>query len=123
MEHQSDNTQHIERANNDDSFEIFKPKILMAIDKIKGKKKRADIDAIHNFIVQADATNIDKNTIKDFITQLAAQKVLIKKNISQGNESYHKTPTEEDLTQLPRHSLRTPIKENFNKTSEVESWT
>ena len=123
MEHQSDNTQHIERANNDDSFEIFKPKILMAIDKIKGKKKREDIDAIHNFIVQADATNIDKNTIKDFITQLAAQKVLIKKNISQGNESYHKTPTEEDLTQLPRHSLRTPIKENFNKTSEVESWT
>ena len=123
MEHQSDNTQHIERANNDDSFEVFKPKILMAIDKIKGKKKREDIDAIHNFIVQADATNIDKNTIKDFVTQLAAQKVLIKKNISQGNESYHKTPTEEDLTQLPRHSLRTPIKENFNKTSEVESWT
>ena len=123
MEHQSDNTQHIERANNDDSFEIFKPKILMATDKIQAKKKRADIDAIHNFIVQADATNIDKNTIKDFITQLAAQKVLIKKNISQGNESYHKTPTEEDLTQLPRHSLRTPIKENFNKTSEVESWT
>ena len=123
MEHQSDNTQHIERANNDDSFEIFKPKILMATDKIQGKKKRADIDAFHNFIVQADATNIDKNTIKDFITQLAAQKVLIKKNISQGNESYHKTPTEEDLTQLPRHSLRTPIKENFNKTSEVESWT
>ena len=123
MQHQSDNTQHIERANNDDSFEVFKPKILMAIDKIKGKKKREDIDAIHNFIVQADATNIDKNTIKDFITQLAAQKVLIKKNISQDNESYHKTPTEEDLTQLLRHSLRTPIKENFNKTSEVESWT
>ena len=40
MEHQTDNTQHIERANNDDSFEIFKPKILMAIDKIKGKKER-----------------------------------------------------------------------------------
>ena len=58
MEHQTDNTQHIERANNDDSFEIFKPKIL--IDKIKGKKKRADIDAIHNFIVQTDATNTIK---------------------------------------------------------------
>ena len=44
----------------------------MAIDKIKGKKKRADIDAIHNFIVQADATNIDRSTIKDFVTQLVA---------------------------------------------------
>ena len=121
MEHQTDNTQHIERANNDDSFEIFKPKILMAIDKIKEKKKRADIDAILNFIAQADATNIDKNTIKDFVTQLVAQKLLIKKNRSQGNESYHKTPTEEDLPQPPRHSIRTTTKENFNKTSEVES--
>ena len=121
MEHQTDNTQHIERANNDDSFEIFKPKILMAIDKIKEKKKRADIDAILNFIAQADATNIDKNTIKDFVTQLVAQKLLIKKNTSQGNESYHKTPTKEDLPQPPRHSIRTTTKENFNKTSEVES--
>ena len=43
MEHQSDNAQHIERTNNDNSFEIFKPKIFMAIDKTKGKKKRADI--------------------------------------------------------------------------------
>ena len=116
MEHQNDNTQHIERANNDDSFEIFKPRILMAIDKIKGKKKRADIDAIHNFIVQADVTNIDKNTIKDFVTQLVAQKLLIKKNTSQGNESYHKTPTEEDLPQPPRHSKRAPTKGNVNIT-------
>ena len=102
MEYQTGNTQHIERANNDDSFDIFKPKILMAIDKIKGKKKRADIDAIHNFIVQADATTIDKNTIKDFVPQLVAQKLLIKKNTSQGNESYHKTPMEV-FPQPPRH--------------------
>ena len=104
------------KVDNNDSFEIFKPKILMAIIKIKGKEKCADIDAVYNFIVQADATNIDKNTIKDFITQLAAQKVLIKKNISQGNESYHKTPTEEDLPQPPRHSKRAPTKENVNIT-------
>ena len=54
----------------------------MAIDKIKDKKKCADIDAAHNSIVQADATNIDKNTIKDFITQLVAQKLVRKKNTS-----------------------------------------
>ena len=123
MEHQSDNAQHIQRANNDDSFKIFKPKILMAIDKIKGKKKRADIDAIHNFIMQADATNINKNTIKHFLPQLVAQKLVIKKNTSQGNEPYHKTSTEEDLPQPARHSIRTPTKENFNITSEVESGT
>ena len=85
MEHQTDNTQHIERANNDDRFEVFEPKILMAIDKIKGQKKRADIDAIHKFIVQVGAKNIDKNTIKDCATQLVAQNLLIKKNTSQSN--------------------------------------
>ena len=116
MEHQTENTQHIERANNDDNFEIFKPRILMAIDKIKGKKKRADIDAIRNFMVQADAASVNKNIIKDFVTQLVAQKLLIKKNTSQGNESYHKTPTEEDLPQPPRHSKRAPTKENVNIT-------
>ena len=115
MEHQTDKIQHIERGN-DDRFEIFKPKTLMVIDKIKGKKKRADVNAIHNFIVQVDATNIDKNTIKDFVTQLVAQKLLIKKNTSQGNESYHKTPTEEDLPQPPRHSERAPTKENVKIT-------
>ena len=68
MKHQTDNTQHTERANNADSFEIFELKILIAIDKIKGKKKLADINTIHNFKVQADATSINKSTIKDFVT-------------------------------------------------------
>ena len=95
----------------------------MVVDKIKGKIKRGDIEAIHNFIVQADATNIDQNTIKDFVTQLVAQKLVIKKNRSQDNESYHKTPTEVDLPQSPRHPIRTPTKKNFNKTSEVETRT
>ena len=43
---------------------------------------------------------------------------MIKKNISQGNESYHETSAKEALTQPPRHSVRTPTKKNFNKTSE-----
>ena len=122
MEHQSDNAQHIEGASTDDSFEIFKPKILMAIDKMKGKKKRADIDATYHYIVQPGVANINKSTIKDFVTQLVAQKLVMKKNTSQGNESYHKTSTDEDLLQPPRHSIRTPAKEDFYKT-EVESGT
>ena len=34
---------------------------------------KTGILTIHNFIVQADATNIDKNAIKNFVTQLVAQ--------------------------------------------------
>ena len=62
MKRQGDNNQHIERRNNDDNFEIFKLKVLMDIEEIKGRKTHADIDAIYNFIVQADVRNVDKNT-------------------------------------------------------------
>ena len=64
MKRQGDNNQHIERRNNDDNFEIFKLKVLMDIEEIKGRRKHADIDAIYNFIVQADVRNVDKNTSK-----------------------------------------------------------
>ena len=62
MKRQGDNNQHIERRKNDDNFEIFKLTVLMDIEEIKGRKKHADIDAIYNFIVQADVRNVDKNT-------------------------------------------------------------
>ena len=51
----------------------------MTIDKTKERKKSADITVR---IVQGDATNIDKNTIKDFVIRLVAQKLVIKKNTS-----------------------------------------
>ena len=56
----------------------------MAIDKIKVKKKRGDIDSIHDFIAQTEATNIGKNNIKDFVTKVIAQKLVIKKKTPQG---------------------------------------
>ena len=84
----------------------------MTIDKTKKRKKSADI-VVH--IVQGDATNIDKNTIEDFVIRLVAQKVVIKKNTPQGNESYHKTSTDEYLTQPPRYSIRTHTTENLIK--------
>ena len=105
MEHQCHNALHIDSVNNDDSF---KPKILMAIDKIKGKKKHADTDSIHDFIAQTETTNINKNNIKDFVAKLIAQKLVVKKKTPQGYESYHKIS----------YSIRTPTKENFNKISE-----
>ena len=85
----------------------------MVIDKINVKKKRADIDAIHNFFVQAER----------FCNSTSCTDILIKKNTSQGNESYHKISIDEASPQPLLHSIRTPTKENFNKTSEAESGT
>ena len=73
----------------------------MAIDKSKGKKKRADIDSIHDFITQTEAINIDKNNIKDFVTKLIAQKLVIKKKTPHGYESYHKISSGKDTPKPP----------------------
>ena len=69
LEHQNDNAQHNKGTNhsteetnsNDDYYSIFKPKILAAIDNIKGKKKRADVDSIYNLISRTDQQILTKN--------------------------------------------------------------
>ena len=48
------------------SFHIFKSSILMTIEKIKRKKKRVDIGSIHNHISQTEATDTEKDDIKEF---------------------------------------------------------
>ena len=53
--------------------------ILESIDKLRGKKKRPDIDSIFNFLSKMEATNIDKDTPTDSISQLITQKVLVNK--------------------------------------------
>ena len=75
LEHQNDNAQHNKGTNhsteetnsNDDNYSIFKPKILAAIDNIKGKKKRADVDSVYNLISRTEPTNINKKSIRDFL--------------------------------------------------------
>ena len=54
---------------------------LDSIDKLRGKKKRPDIDSVFYFLFKTVATNIDKDTLTDFISQLIIQKVLVNKKI------------------------------------------
>ena len=48
---------------NTETLSSFKPKILRAIDRIKKKKKRPDIDSIYDYLSRTEASNIDKVTI------------------------------------------------------------
>ena len=57
----------------------IKTMILGSIDKLRVKKKRPDIDSIFDFLSKTVATNIDKGTLVDSISQLITQKVLVKK--------------------------------------------
>ena len=70
--------------------------ILESIDKLRGKKKRPDIDSIFNFLSKTEATNIDKDTPTDSISQLITQKVRVNK----------KTPNDYDSLYLSNFDQR-----------------
>ena len=63
--------------------------ILESIDKLRGKKKRPDIDSIFNFLSKTEATNIDKDTPTDSISQLITQKVPVNKKTSNHYDSLY----------------------------------
>ena len=56
---------------NDVTLSLFKPKVLNAIDQIKQKKKRPDLNTIYEYLSKTEASNADKQlieTILDLIT-------------------------------------------------------
>ena len=56
---------------NDVTLSLFKPKTLNAIDQIKQKKKRPDLNTIYEYLSKTEASNADKQlieTILDLIT-------------------------------------------------------
>ena len=65
----------------------IKTMVLDRIDKLQGKKKRPDIDSIFDFLSKTMATNIDKDTLTDSISQLITQKELVNKKTPNGYDS------------------------------------
>ena len=61
--------------------------ILDRIDKLRGKKKRPDIDSIFDFLSKTVATNIDKDTLTNSISQRITQKVPVNKKTPNGCNS------------------------------------
>ena len=51
-------------------FSHFKSKILAAIDEVRQKKRRPDIDAIYEHIMKYEASNAEKNLIETIIAEL-----------------------------------------------------
>ena len=65
----------------------LKTMIFDSINKLLGKKKRPDINSIFDFLSKIVATNIDKDTLADSISQLIALKVLVNKKTPNGYDS------------------------------------
>ena len=63
----------------------FKPKILEAIDHLKGiSHKHPYVDSIFDFITRTTASNITKEALADIITDLVKQNIIINKKSING---------------------------------------
>ena len=77
------------KVNSDNLDNGIKTMILDSIDKLRGKKKRPDIDSIFDFLSKTVATNIDKDTLTVSTSQLITQKVLVNKKTPNGYDSLY----------------------------------
>ena len=75
---------------------LFKPKILCAIDRIKDKKKRPDMDSIYDYLSRTEASNIGKVFIELILNELVKENFLVNKKISLG-DSFRRINTPPNL--------------------------
>ena len=69
----------------------FKPKILEAIDHLKGiSHKRSDVGSIFDFITRTTASNITKEALANFITDLVKQNIIVNKKSINGRDSFRR---------------------------------
>ena len=61
---------------------------------MRGKKKSPDIDSVFEFLSKTVATNIDKGTLEDSISQLVTLKVLATKKTPNGQDSLYLSRTD-----------------------------
>ena len=88
---------------------LFKPKILCAIDRIKEKKKRPDIDSIYDYLSRTEASNIDKISIELILNELVKENVVVNKKTSLG-DSFRRINTLPNLVN-PLHTDSCPNNE------------
>ena len=73
------------------NISYIKPKILEAIDHLKGiTHKRPDVDSIFDFITRVTASNITKEVLADIITYLIKQNKLINKKSINGRDLFRR---------------------------------
>ena len=68
--------------------DIFKPIITLAIETIRAKSKSPDIDAIYLHISKSEATNVDRDFIVLALNDLDNQNVIFNKPTTQDLDSY-----------------------------------
>ena len=97
---------------------LFKPKILNAVDQIKQKKKRPDLNTIYEYLSKTEASNTDKQLIETILANLVETNIIINRKIPKGFDSFQKLEVVEALV----HALDTDTKQaNITCNAETQA--
>ena len=106
-----------------ESLQLFTPKILNAIEIIRDKKKkRPDIDTMHDYIMKTEASNADETLIENLVKEGIKQNRLINKKATQGLDSFKKLRNVDQTSQpsTDQTSPDPPQIMNATKTPDTE---
>lgn len=70
-------------------FSDHEPIILNAIKGIRTKKKRPDVNSIHDFVMNNGASNVDKTFIQNLIDNLIEKDKILNRKTPQGLDSFY----------------------------------
>ena len=77
-----------ENESRDSVLSTFKPLVLSAIDILRDKKQRTDVDAIYNHIIKTQVSNADRVSIDSVVTNLMKENLIINKKNASGFVSF-----------------------------------
>ena len=81
------------RSDNDinDTFLLFKPKILNAINFTRDRKKRADLETIFYHLTKTEASNAEKELVENLLSQPVNCRLIINKKTHPRLDSFRLT--------------------------------
>ena len=103
-------------------LQLFKPKILSAIEIIREKqKKRSDIDTIHDYIMKTEASNTNKTLIENLVKELIKQNILINSTPPQGLDCFKILRNVDQTSQTSTYQTLPDLPQIMNATKTLDS--
>ena len=91
-------TNEITTINNENNVTILTQNVFDAIDSIRLKKKRPDLESISDHIKKTGVFEFDKNSIEKAISELVKLNLIMNKKTPQGLDLFYRTSRNEILT-------------------------
>ena len=115
-------TNEITTINNENNVTILTQNVFDAIDSIRLKKKRPDLESISDHIKKTGVFEFDKSGIEKAISELVKLNLIINKKTPQGLDSFNRTSRKEILTcQMENLSTKEDNSNSLTIAEEISS--